>query len=185
MMVFLYLFGLTSKVQAAFVQPHELDWNNTIHEDGFYFVPLPQLNQGILLYERYDRALIGPSFAYSPYEKTIRIRVIPTLYNTNKYKSFLKDNNLVDIRRNLDSKKMGICKPTQALLRFFKTMTFMPKFSMQPGNYPGLCSLEIKYLVPDGTDDETRLLTYISSHPIIRLDWRIPGQVVQNSQSSL
>jgi hypothetical protein len=176
-----FLYSITTK--AAFVQPHELDWNRAISESGIHFIPLKEQKSGILLYDQYDRALIGPNFAFSPYERVVRIRVLPKAYNTNAYHQFINHHHLKDIRRNLDMQRINfpqlqdissLCKPTTGLLDFIKSMSFMPKLRIDPGNYPGLCSLEIKYLVPEKSQDEARLLTYISSNPVIEVNVALP-----------
>lgn len=181
-------------VHAAYIQADELDWDSVQGDSEFTFIPLKRQNQGVLLYEDYDRALIGPTYSFSPYEKTVRIRILPKFYNTNAYHRFLKERNIIDIRRNLDFTNLlspiqhnvkSICKPTAGLQAFIKTMTFIPKLRIDPGNYPGLCSLEIKYLVPDDSPDEGNLLTYISMHKIIEVDFHLPRLPSRNRHKRL
>lgn len=192
--IILVIAMIGNTAQAAYIQANELDWDNVQGDSEFTFIPLKRQSQGVLLYDDYDRALIGPTYSFSPYERTIRIRILPKLYNTSAYYRFLKDRNLIDIRRNLDFTDLlnpvqqsveSICKPTEGLKAFIKTMTFIPKLRIDPGNYPGLCSLEIKYLVPDNSTDEGDLLTYISTHKIIEVNINLPMLPSRNRHKRL
>lgn len=164
----------SSVTMASDIGLSEVDWDKLSDQSSFLFAPLigTTSNRGVFWYRDIYEKLLGPTPAGLGIHK-ITLRAMPNSHEDGTYTAFVDAEGTYDYRVHLMPDNAVLCEPTQALQDKLGELQIYYNITTYPGNYPGLCSLAVKYDIRSNPSAEQELLDFFSANKGMQVRYQI------------
>lgn len=171
------LLSALASVSVSAITLDEIDFANAIETQDLLYAPLKGTtsNRGAFWYKDIQQKIVGPSNAGWGI-KRITIRAFPQSHNNNVYSEFVSVNNILDIRNNVLPENAILCEATDTLINKLKGYGIYYNLQSNVGNYPSVCSLQLKYQASDETQ-EAEIVDFVNSNKVITVSYNISTSI--------
>ncbi|WP_018692165.1 hypothetical protein [Algicola sagamiensis] len=172
-LLFTQVAAIGFEANAARLTLNDIDFNQAVSNEHLVFAPLKETtsNRGVFWYRDIQQKIVGPSNAGWGIRR-VTLRAYPASHDSSVYNDFVRDNSVYDQRENVLPEDAILCEPRQALIDKLTQMRMYYSTRVTRGNYPGLCSLAIKYQEGQQGDEE-ELVEYLQTHQAFKIQYKI------------